>query len=185
MKWKHHHQIAESYLGVQLSNIHNSHLLKNITQQFDDDVSTSYDRHKNIIIYSSFDEFRKSMKSGEVLLGIIIEENENQIVYCLCKSVNGISLHKLLFNDFSGTHKYAMWYSSMIPQESQKHLLSTKELDEYNFDYCIGIPDINTENELIAYTFLSKNWTCRQQNGQFMLPKISRNIMNYYKNKSN
>ena len=42
---------TESYLGVQLTNINNSHLLNNLTQDFEENIKFSYERHKNVIIY--------------------------------------------------------------------------------------------------------------------------------------
>ena len=68
---------TESYLGAQLSNIHNSHVLDNIFDQFDVDKMSSYERHKNVIIYSSLESCQVSTKKvrfySEPLLKSMVE----------------------------------------------------------------------------------------------------------------
>ena len=173
---------SESYLGLQLSNIHKSHLLNNLIQQFEDSIQTSYERHKNVIIYASIQVCQHSAITGEVLLGIIVNEYDGKCVFSLCKKDNGIGLYQIDFDDDHGYHKCGMWYTNITFQESKQHIRSTNELDQYSFDYFIGIPDYhNQDNEVIAYTILSKNWTCRKQSGDFMLPIISYHIIEHYK----
>ena len=74
---------TESYLGVKLSNIHNSHLLNNLTQDFEENIKSSFERYKNVIIYSSLASCQVSTKTGQVLLGIIICDQCNKNVYFL------------------------------------------------------------------------------------------------------
>ena len=152
---------TESYLGVQLSNIHNSHVLDNIFDQFDVDKMSSYERHRNVIIYSSLESCQVSTKTGPVLLGIIIEVNGREYVYCLCRKDSGIGLYEVYFKDNYGYHRYGLWYTEIILQESHLQINSTKDLDQHIFQFCIGIPDSNRNgnSEEFFYTVLSKNWT--------------------------
>ena len=176
---------SESYLGIQLLNIHNSHVLNNIFEQFNDDIKPSYERHKNVIIYSSLESCQQSTKTGQVILGIIIEDSGSECVYFLCRQNNCIGLHPVRFNDNFGYHKHGMWYTEITLQESHKQIESTKDIDQYKHHFCIGIPDScrNYSNKEFTYTILSKNWTCRKQSGKFMLPNISQQIIDGHKNK--
>ena len=87
----------------------------------------------------------------------------------------------MCFKDSIGFHKHGMWYTEIKLQNSHEAIDSTKDLDLYIFEYCIGIPEFHSNHEQAIYTFFSKNWTCRQQRGTFMLPKISQKFMDYYK----
>ena len=117
---------------------------------------------------------------GRVLLGIIICDQGNEFAYCLCKKDDNIGLHKLWFNDNIGYHKNGLWYTKITLQDSLTEIDSTKDLDLYEFDYCIGIPELHSNYEQDIYNFFSKNWTCRQQRGTFMSPKIFPKIMDYH-----
>ena len=149
------------------------------------DIKSTYERQKNVIIYSSLESCQVCTETGEVLLGIIIEVSGNEHVYCLCRLDSGIGLYEVNFKDNFGYHRYGLWYTEISLQKLHQKIDSTKDLDQHTFQFCIGIPDFcrNSNTGKFLYTFLSKNWTCRKQIGKFMLPNISKIIIDSYNNK--
>jgi len=172
---------SESYLKLQLSNLQNSHVLNNIVQGFEDNRKPTYERHKSVIIYQSLELCEQSMQASDILLGIIIPTNDNESICCLCRNNGAIGLYRLLLEDDFGGYKYSLWYTTIsIEQQPYTTIKSTQELDKYKHEFCLGIPEMTSSTESTAYTFISKNWTCRKQNGKFLLPTISKRILNKY-----
>ena len=172
---------SESYLKLQLSNLQNSHVLNNIVQGFEDNRKPTYERHKSVIIYQSLELCEQSMQASDILLGIIIPTNDNESICCLCRNNGAIGLYRLLLEDDFGGYKYSLWYTTIsIEQQPYTTIKSTQKLDKYKHEFCLGIPEMTSSTESTAYTFISKNWTCRKQNGKFLLPTISKRILNKY-----
>ena len=117
------------------------------------------------------DEVKTAIAEGRPYSVVFDKLNAHHPMFVIVKANHKVSLYRIYCEDIHGIYLYGMWHATTA--------ISTNICYEYNmsdvmkmekYQEVLALPKfINTS---CVYTFVSENWTYRQNQGLFLLPQI-------------